>query len=106
VFYISKLVPLFTAIVSFIVTLAESPPIKISNTAKLEKFNAPKTLSQPLDILTILLNTDQNKATLFDQLEKLGKNIGDYLSKLQNWQVQNTWFKNDRMTPFLHGSLL
>jgi hypothetical protein len=73
VFYISKLVPLFTAIVSFIVALAESPSIKCSNTAKPEHFIASKTLAQPLDILTIFLTTDQDKVTIFDQLNK---NIG------------------------------
>jgi hypothetical protein len=73
VYYISKLVPLFTAIVSFIVAFAESSPIKCSNTAKPEQFIASKTLTQPLDILTIFLTTDPEKATIFDQLNK---NIG------------------------------
>jgi predicted ribonuclease toxin of YeeF-YezG toxin-antitoxin module len=81
------MVRLFNAIVSFIMALAEIPPIKFSNTAKFEQFCDAKTLAEPLDVLTILLATDQDKATLLDQLKKLGENIKNYLDKLQTWQV-------------------
>jgi hypothetical protein len=81
------MVPLFKAIVSFILALAESPPIKFSNTAKFEQFYDARTLAEPLDILRLLLITDQEKAMLFDQLNKLGENIKNYLSKLRTWYI-------------------
>jgi hypothetical protein len=93
------MVPLFNAIVSFIVALAESPPIKFANTTKFRQFFDAKTLAKPLDILSILLCNEQDKTMLFDQLERLGEIIKDYLEKLQTWQVQ--LIINIKMTIFM-----